>query len=124
VTSSLFFNNYHQAFDVSNNPHPQIEMSFSEVYGSVLEPFIQKFKDGENEKGRRAVVRDAAEAVKNYREMQEDEGAALPKDLQTVRLVIFLFLHSFSPMFVTSGYHPIYQRGDEEGGYSGRRRQI
>lgn len=66
-------------------------MSFSNVYGSLLSPFIQKYKDAKNEKGRRAVVANAADATRKSRDLLEDKGVDLPKDLQRVCLLSFSF---------------------------------
>jgi hypothetical protein len=55
-------------------------MSFTEVYNEVLSPF---FREAENEKLRKAILKNAADAVVRSRdslEVMED----LPKDLEKV----------------------------------------
>jgi hypothetical protein len=64
-------------------------MSFIKVYSSVLSPFVAKFKEEKNEKGRNTVVNNAADAVKKSKDLLEDADG-LPKDLQTVRICFFL----------------------------------
>lgn len=69
-------------------------MSFSKTYGKVIRPFIRKFKEAKNAKLRDAVVLNAAESVRKYRENLEEKGEELPKEekeLRKVRLVFFLF---------------------------------
>ena len=58
-------------------------MTFSQLYSTVLTPFVQKYKEAKNEKGRKAIVNDAADAVKLSKDLLEDADD-LPKDLQTV----------------------------------------
>jgi hypothetical protein len=61
-------------------------MSFSKVYASLLLPFVEKYKEAKNEKGRTAVVKNAADAVLKSKNLLEEEGANLPKDLLGVRI--------------------------------------
>lgn len=64
-------------------------MTFTELYGKVLLPFIKKFKEAKNEKARKTVIHKAADAVKNSKDVLEiDED--LPKDLPTVRILSIL----------------------------------
>jgi hypothetical protein len=63
-------------------------MTFSELYGDIISPFVKKYKMETNEKGRKAVVKNASNAVLKSREEQEQEGVDLPKDLETVCLFI------------------------------------
>lgn len=60
------------------------KMTFTDDYGIVLSPFVVEYKSAKNEKGRKAVLKDAADAVMRSKELLEDGGADLPKDLQTV----------------------------------------
>lgn len=74
-------------------------MTFSELYGKVLFPFIKKFEDAKNEKGRKTVVNKAADAVKKSKDLLEN-AEDLPKDLPTVRIfsilrVLWLIYDSF-----------------------------
>ena len=58
-------------------------MSFSEVYNEVLSPFSKKFSEAANKKLKNAVLKDAADAVRESKlvmEVAED----LPKDLEMV----------------------------------------
>ena len=63
-------------------------MTFSDNYADVLLPFVEKYKTSENEKARKVVVRNAADAVRESRNLHEDDSVDLPKDLQTVCLVL------------------------------------
>ena len=64
--------------------HFLAKMTFTNDYSIVLSPFVVEYKSAKNEKGRKAVVKDAADAVMRSKELQEDGGEDLPKDLQTV----------------------------------------
>jgi len=63
-------------------------MTFSKTYAAVLSQFINKYLDAKNEKARKAVVNQAAEAVRESKALLED-AEDLPKGLQTVRLRLF-----------------------------------
>jgi hypothetical protein len=65
-------------------------MAISEVFGEVLFPFVESYKDAKNEKNRALVVKNAADAVLKSSHLLE-EGLGLPKDLKTVRLFHSLF---------------------------------
>jgi hypothetical protein len=60
-------------------------MSFSELYSSVLAPFVTKYKDSNNDKERKTVVSEAADAVKDAKELLEN-AQDLPKDIRTVSI--------------------------------------
>jgi hypothetical protein len=75
------------------------KMSFAEQYGKVLSPFLKKYKEAENEKRRKGVLKDAADAVVESRGLLEDKGESLPKDLKTVRFFFFLFMFCFTSSF-------------------------
>lgn len=62
-----------------------IKMTFSKAYGTLLHPFVEKYQLAKNEKGRNEVVKNAADAVTESKNLLEDEGDDLPKDLKTVR---------------------------------------
>jgi hypothetical protein len=64
-------------------------MAFSKQYANVLLPFVQKYQDAKNEKGRAGVLKGAAEAVSKSKETMEVGGADLPKDLKAVRDLLF-----------------------------------
>ena len=59
-------------------------MTLSKVYGNLLSPFVEKYMAVKNEKGRAAVVKNAADAVLENSNIMEDQGADLPKDLRKV----------------------------------------
>jgi hypothetical protein len=59
-------------------------MTFTEDYAEVLSPFVENYKTAKNEKERKAVLRNAADAVSESRNLREDAAEDLPKDLQTV----------------------------------------
>lgn len=57
----------------------------------MLFPFIIKFKNAKNEKGRKTVIENAVDAVrksKNLLELEDD----LPKDLPTVCICYFVYI--------------------------------
>lgn len=64
-------------------------MTFSDNYGNILSPFVQKYKLAKNEKGRDGVLNDAVEAVRKGGELLENKGSDLPKDLRTVCFFYF-----------------------------------
>jgi hypothetical protein len=64
-------------------------MTFTEGYATILLPFVEEFKKAKNENARKAVVRNAADAVSKSGDLSEDGGDDLPKDLKTV-----CFFHS------------------------------
>ena len=63
-------------------------MTFSKTYAAVLTQFIDKYLDAKNEKARKAVVNQAAEAIRESKALLEDVED-LPKGLQTVCLRLF-----------------------------------
>jgi hypothetical protein len=70
-------------------------MSFVDVYGSLLTPFVLKYKEAKNEKGRSAVLKNAADAVSESKDLMEEEAGQIPKDLKAVRELFslsFVFL--------------------------------
>jgi hypothetical protein len=62
-------------------------MTFSNDYADILLPFVENYKTAKNEKARKVVVRNAANAVTESRNLREDAAEDLPKDLQTVCLL-------------------------------------
>lgn len=62
-------------------------MSLSKVFGNIISPFVQNFKDAKNEKQRLSVIKEAADAVLKSKDLLEDKEAGLPKDLPSVRNV-------------------------------------
>jgi hypothetical protein len=76
-------------------------MSFTQAYSKILSPFLKRFQEAENEKLRKSVLKNAAEAVVRSRDLLEDKGD-LPKDLEKVLFILFCFFAvsmSFSPHF-------------------------
>lgn len=69
-------------------------MSFTEVYKDVLSPFMKKYKEAENKKLGKAVLKNAAEAVVKSRDSLEIKGD-LPKDLENVCLFLLFLLSTF-----------------------------
>ena len=67
-------------------------MSFSEVYGDILLPFVEKYKEAKNEKNRAQVVKNAADAVSSSSQLLENQGVDLPKDLKSVCICPFSIL--------------------------------
>ena len=76
--------------------HSIFSMTFTEDYGKVLSPFLKKYQVEENEKQRRAVLKNAARVVVKSRDLLEEKTDDLPKDIQTVPLSFFLFFITFS----------------------------
>ena len=73
-------------------------MSFIEVYKQVLAPFLKKYNDAENEKLKKAVLKNvAASVVKNRDELEIKED--LPKDLERVCFFLSSFIFIFSCIF-------------------------
>jgi len=83
-------------------PSLQFPMTFSEYYSEVLLPFIERYKTAKNDKERKAVSRNAAEAVKKSHDLREDEAMDLPKDLETVCLSFILSLSLL--IYMNSGH--------------------
>lgn len=83
-------------------------MSFSKVYGSLLLPFIENYKEAENQKGRSAVVKNAVDAVSNAKDLLEEQGGNLPKDLRTVCVSFLMILFVFLSMLMMLGHQSIY----------------
>jgi hypothetical protein len=77
-------------------------MSFTDLYINVLAPFIQNFRDASNQKERKSVVKNAADAVVNSRLRMENKGADLPNDLEKVCLIFSFVPHSHSEIFITT----------------------
>jgi hypothetical protein len=85
-------------------------MSFSEVYESALQPFVKEYEEARNQKGRKAVLKNAAKAVLDGKDLLEDQGVDLPKDLETVCGYYFI-LCLLRLMLWVLGHHALYQKG-------------
>jgi hypothetical protein len=59
-------------------------MSFIKTYEKVLSPYIKEFGKAANEKVRKMVVKKAADAVSASKDLFEEKGLDLPKDLNNV----------------------------------------
>lgn len=70
-------------------------MSFTEVYGSILLPFVEKYKTAKNEKARKGVVDIAANTILHSKNLLEQQGSDLPQDIKAVCLTFIVF-SSFS----------------------------
>ena len=70
-------------------------MSFTEVYGSILLPFVEKYKTATNDKARKGVVDTAANTILNSKNLLEEQGSDLPQDIKAV-CITFLIAFSFS----------------------------
>ena len=86
--------------------HSIFSMTFTEDYGKVLSPFLKKYQVEENEKQRRAVLKNAAKAMVKSRDLLKEKTDDLPKDIQTT----FFLFSSFHNFFFASGNHAIFQR--------------
>jgi hypothetical protein len=71
-------------------------MTFSEDYGKLLSPFLKEYKKANNEKARKAVIKNAADAISSSSGLLEDKGASLPKNLKTVCLFFPFFFFGVS----------------------------
>jgi hypothetical protein len=65
-------------------------MTFTKDFSIVLSPFVAKYKTANNDKERKAVVRNAVEAVTKSANLREDGTVNLPKELPTVCLLFIL----------------------------------
>lgn len=88
-----------------SNPISFFKMNFSKAYGSILLPFVDEYKTAKNEKGRNGVVKNAVDAVTEGRNLLEDEGVDLPKDLKTVH---FFSILQYPLLNVILGHHSLY----------------
>ena len=59
-------------------------MTFSKIYGALLLPFVENYRIAKNDKGRNEVLKKAEDAVTSGKNLLEDEGLDLPKDLKSV----------------------------------------
>lgn len=60
------------------------QMSFTQVYGNILLPFVKNYNNSKNEKARKGVVEIATNAVLKSRNLLEEKGLELPQDLKAV----------------------------------------
>jgi len=67
----------------------QTTMPFSEDYADVLAPFVDNYKNANNAKSKKVVLKNAEEALKESRNLREDAEDDLPKDLQTVCFIAY-----------------------------------
>lgn len=58
--------------------------AFSKCYATVLNPFVKDYQLAKNDKGRKAVLKDAVDAVKENEGLLEEKGVSLPQDLEKV----------------------------------------
>lgn len=91
-------------------------MAFGDIYCNILLPFVESYKLATNQKNRAVIIKNAAEAVVKSRHLLEDTGIDLPKDLNTVRPLLFCIY--LSPvLLMSSGYHSLHKRTLREGYY-------
>jgi len=90
-------------------------MSFTEVYKQVLVPFLKNYNDAENEKLKKAVLKNAAASVvKNREELEIKED--LPKDLERVSFFLFCIILIYSLHFFPAlGHSSIFQKKNQQG---------
>ena len=70
-------------------------MSFTDVYGNILLPFIEQYRTAKNEKARKRVVDIAANTILGSNNLLEEQGSDLPQNIKAVCLT-FLVVFSFS----------------------------
>lgn len=87
-------------------------MSFADYYGTILEPFVKQYAEASNEKGRKGVLKNAADALRTGRDLMEDKGVDLPKDLPAVCCLRHPYLLRLT--FMDSGHLPISESRDQE----------
>lgn len=68
-------------------------MSFTQVYGNILAPFVENYKNAKNEKARKGVVETATNAVLNSKNLLEEKGLELPHDLKAVCRSLLILLN-------------------------------
>jgi hypothetical protein len=77
---SLSLTSTHQAISFFTS----ISMAFSNIYSSILLPFVKSYNKATNEKSRGIIVKNAADAVLKSRHLLKDKGIDLPNDLKQV----------------------------------------
>lgn len=73
-------------------------MSFTNAYNEVLSPFLKKFKEEKNEKLKKGILKNTAEAVVKSKDTLEVQGDH-PKDLEKVCFFVSLFPFLLSSHF-------------------------
>ena len=76
-------------------------MLFSELYGNLLSPFVQKFKDDKNEKVQKTVVNDAADTVKKGKDLHE---SCIQITCQKILKPFAMFFYSFHILIHMYGF--------------------
>ena len=66
--------------------------TFTKTYCAILSPFVEPFKEATTEKEKKALIKDAVDAVKKSKALLED-AEDLPKDLVAVCLFLILCFH-------------------------------
>jgi hypothetical protein len=59
-------------------------MPLSQKYQKILSPFVNSYDAAKNAKGRKQVLKNAAEALQKSKDLLEEKGEELPKYLETV----------------------------------------
>ena len=62
-------------------------MSLSKTFCNLLSPFVESYKEAKNQKERKPIIKNAADAVLDNRDMMEELGE-LPSDLPTLSSLI------------------------------------
>lgn len=97
MTSTLTFGfNSNPPLPQRSSCNQQTKMNFSNLYSSVLTPFVEIFKNAKNDKARKTVVNNAVDAVKKSKDLLED-AEDLPSDLKIVCLSfgsLCFFIHA------------------------------
>ena len=66
-------------------------MPLSEKYNKILKPFVKSYDAAKNAKGRKEVLKNVAEALWKSKDSLEEKGEELPKHLEMVCFLHFLF---------------------------------
>ena len=59
-------------------------MSFGKNFGKILFPFIEEYEGAKNQKERKAVLKNAADALLKHKETLEHGAVDLPSDIHAV----------------------------------------
>jgi hypothetical protein len=81
-------------------------MAFKDDYGHIIAPFLKKYNLAKNEKSRKAVIKNAANAVTSSSDLLENGGKSIPKDLETVILFIMFPFYNLSLIFLLLRQYP------------------
>jgi hypothetical protein len=97
----FLFSTTSASLNAFQKPILNIKMSFSKTYGNVITPFVKQYEQAKNEKQRKTVLNNAADAVQKSKLLLENEEN-LPKDLPNVRIYYIIGVLLFTYMALLS----------------------